>query len=412
MLIGYNYSPEPTGIGKYSGEMINWLAEKGYNCTVITTYPYYPFWKVQDPYRSKRFWFNTEKKRVGLGSIKVIRCPIYVPNTPSGLKRIILDTTFLFTSLLALLKVLFNKKIDVVMAVAPTFFTGFPALLYKWLKGSKVIYHIQDLQIEAASELGMIKSKPLIKFLFGMEKFILNRVDVVSSISEAMIDRISLKTHTKSFFLPNWTDTEYFKPEQVTPDFKEKYEIDPNNKVVLYSGAVGKKQGLECIIKSAALFTQEKVTFIICGSGPFLEDLQALADNEGLSNILFLPLQDISVFNSFLNMADVHLVVQKSGAGDLLLPSKLTSILAVGGLPLITANHGTTLFSLTEKYDLGISVEAEHQEAFDQGLKIALEDSELNKKKRKNARSYALKFLNKSSILQNFDLLISKEMLN
>ena len=44
LLISQNFTPEPTGIGKYNGEMMNWLAVNGYDCSVITTYPYYPQW--------------------------------------------------------------------------------------------------------------------------------------------------------------------------------------------------------------------------------------------------------------------------------------------------------------------------------------------------------------------------------
>jgi colanic acid biosynthesis glycosyl transferase WcaI len=63
LLIGGNFSPELTGIGKYSGEMIDRLANKGYNCTVVTSYPYYPHWKVQPPYAGSSFWYKrgTEK---------------------------------------------------------------------------------------------------------------------------------------------------------------------------------------------------------------------------------------------------------------------------------------------------------------------------------------------------------------
>src|SRR5690349_10693010 len=98
LLIGYNFYPEPTGIGKYSGEMINWFADKGYDCTVITTYPYYPYWKVQEPYTKNKFWFKTENIDFESGGkIMIYRCPIYVPAKPSGLKRIILDFSFLIS---------------------------------------------------------------------------------------------------------------------------------------------------------------------------------------------------------------------------------------------------------------------------------------------------------------------------
>ena len=58
------FFPEPTGIGKYNGEMIDWFVRQGYDCTVITSYPYYPYWKVQEPYFKRRFWYTTEVAKI------------------------------------------------------------------------------------------------------------------------------------------------------------------------------------------------------------------------------------------------------------------------------------------------------------------------------------------------------------
>ena len=71
LLIGGNYSPEPTGIGKYNGEMIKWLAENGYDCTVITSYPYYAEWKVQPPYDKKKNWYTKEVSSYVYGKVTV-----------------------------------------------------------------------------------------------------------------------------------------------------------------------------------------------------------------------------------------------------------------------------------------------------------------------------------------------------
>ncbi len=49
LVYGINYSPELTGIGKYTGEMVEWLARNGHEVRVITAPPYYPEWKVAVP---------------------------------------------------------------------------------------------------------------------------------------------------------------------------------------------------------------------------------------------------------------------------------------------------------------------------------------------------------------------------
>lgn len=117
--------------------------------------------------------------------------------------------------------------------------------------------------------------------------------------------------------------------------------------------------------------------------------------------MIFFPLQPIEEFNSFLNAADVHLVIQKANASDLVMPSKLTTILAVGGLALITANIDSGLSALIEKYDMGLVVAAENQQALNEGITHALaQDHSLT---RRHAREYAERYLSIDSVMRDFE---------
>ncbi|MEG6551368.1 hypothetical protein V6C53_14140 [Desulfocurvibacter africanus] len=43
MLVhGLNYAPEPVGVGKYTAEMAEGLATRGFDVRVATARPYYP----------------------------------------------------------------------------------------------------------------------------------------------------------------------------------------------------------------------------------------------------------------------------------------------------------------------------------------------------------------------------------
>ena len=53
LIYGINYTPELTGIGKYTGEMGAWLASQGHQVDVITAPPYYPEWNVHTSYKGK-----------------------------------------------------------------------------------------------------------------------------------------------------------------------------------------------------------------------------------------------------------------------------------------------------------------------------------------------------------------------
>lgn len=384
--------------------MMDWLALRGYDCTVLTTYPYYPYWQVQEPYRKNRFWYKTEKIRTESGgSLKIIRCPIYVPTEPSGIKRIMLDFSFLLTSFFPLVAILIRRKMNTVIAVAPSFLIGLPAVIYRWIRGGRFVYHIQDMQIEAARDLGMIKSKKIVSLLFGVEKFICRQADIISSISAGMIKKLRVKFSKEIYFFPNWTSISQFHPLENRAQAKMEFGFDSNDKVMLYSGGIGKKQGLEAIIEAADYFQKDaEIKFVICGSGPYKSVLQAKAEKKGLANVYFFPLQPLEKFNNFLNMADVHLVIQKADASDLMMPSKLTSILSVGGLALITANPGSGLYTLVDTYEVGIIAPAENTGALIEAMKLAVSPGKKNQTIRKQARLYAEKFLNIDEIMTRF----------
>lgn len=404
LYIGYNFSPELTGIGKYSGEMMEWLAKSGHQCTVITAYPYYPQWEVQQAYRNRSFWFHTEKHTYSHGGqLTIYRCPMYVPKQPNGKKRIVSDFSFFSSAFLRFLTLLFKKKNTHVITVAPTFLAGILGAFYKKVTGAKHLYHIQDLQIEAAYGLGMIKSDTLVNGLFKIERFIFRNSDVVSSISDAMIKRIAQKARREIAFLPNWTDTEYFYPIAEKNCLKQKFGFGPDEKVILYSGGIGEKQGLENILLSAKTLEDEKtLKFVICGSGPYKKVLKDRAESMGLKNVFFLPLQPKKDFNALLNMADIQLVIQKKNAGDLVMPSKLTTILAVGGVALVTAEPGTDLFELVSKHKIGLAIMPEDEKSLTEGILHLIKSDELAHIQR-NAHNYAKKHLAIDQILEHLD---------
>ncbi len=351
LIFGINYHPELTGIGKYTSEMVNWLVSQDNDCTVVTSYPYYPYWKLQKPYKNLFF----KKEIFNGGKLIVYRCPIYIPQRPSGLKRIIHDASFFLTSALVFVSLMFKKRYDYVVTVSPPFHIGLISLFYRFIKGGKVVYHIQDLQIDAAKELNMVKSDPLFKMMFYIENFIIKKADAVSSISDGMIKKIKKKVDREIIKLPNWADITNFRPLDDRANLKAHWGFDPQDYIILYSGNIGEKQGLGIIIDVAALaINNTRVKFLICGAGAYKDILLTKSKEKKLTNVAFLPLQEYGIFNRFLNMADMHLVLQKSDAGDLVMPSKLATILSVGGLVLVTAMPGTSLHEIVKNNNIGL----------------------------------------------------------
>ncbi|WP_316833802.1 WcaI family glycosyltransferase [Pedobacter nutrimenti] len=391
LVIGINCLPELTGIGRYTGEMLEWLGDHGYETTMITAFPYYPDWKVEKPYRN--FFYRKESLNPQLN---IYRCPLYVPAKPGGMKRMIHEATFFLSAFFVVFRLLFKKKYDLCMVVAPPFHLGFLGLFYRFFRGTPVHYHIQDLQIDAAKELKMLKPDWIFSILFALEKRILKKSDLVSTISEGMRKKLLAKVQRQVMLFPNWVDTTLYFPVVHSGSLKSRWGFQPEDQLVLYSGSIGEKQGLDALIRVAReLQSYPKIRLLICGTGPYKDHLIQAADD--LENVYFFPLQKKEVFNDFLNIATVHLVLQKKDASDLVMPSKLTTILAVGGLVLVTANADTSLYDVITQHNIGVVIPPEDEIE----LKNAILDccSKDYTVERKRAREFAATALNKDEIL-------------
>ncbi len=113
-------------------------------------------------------------------------------------------------------------------------------------------------------------------------------------------------------------------------------------------------------------------------------------------------------------MADLHLVLQKKAASDLVMPTKLTGILAAGGCAIVTALPGTTLYEIMHGHRLGILVAPESAAALQTGIEWALA-ADLSEY-RSNARAYAENHLIQTTILtkmeESLSLLSDKNVRN
>lgn len=395
LIYGINYSPELTGVGKYSGEMARWLAHQGNEVRVVTAPPYYPDWKVQSGFSSWRF--NQRKEE----NVTVIRCPVYVPKRPTAFKRLLHLASFSLSSSLAIISQLVWKP-ELVILVVPTLFCAPQALLLAKLSGAKSVLHVQDYEVDALFGLGLAKGNFFKNFAFTLEKWLLNAFDRVSTISSAMLLRAIQKgvNEHQLLFFPNWSEVPRFLNIPQDLELLTQLRVNHADRVLLYSGNIGEKQGLEIVIYAAERLRNRKgLVFLIIGEGAAKLRLQDLVQLKGLTNVLFAPLQPYEKLPSLLASVDCHLVVQRRGAADAVLPSKLTNILAVGGNAVITADSDTCLGMLCKEYPgIATLVEPESVDALIEGIECALTMPGRNAV----AANYAKEFLDKEKILSRF----------
>jgi colanic acid biosynthesis glycosyl transferase WcaI len=396
LLHGLNYSPEEIGIGKYSGEMVAELADRGHSWTVVTTPPYYPHWEIGNGFSG--CYYQSESSP----NIHVVRCPLWVPRKVNGWKRIVHLASFGISSIPVVLWQAIKRRPDVIVTVEPAAFCMPTTWLAAKLCGAKAWLHVQDFEVDAAFELGILKQPWLKKIVSAVEAFMMRRFDRVSSISPKMIERLSEKgvqpDRIRSF--PNWVDCDSMRPLENARALRAQFGLPADKCIALYAGNVGAKQGLDLIVEAAKQSAHlTDLHFVICGHGAAYESIQNAA--QGVANLQLLPVQPFEVFNALMNCADIHLLPQRGDAADLVMPSKLTGMLATGRPVVACASPGTQIAEVVQ--GRGLVVAPGDVDAFREAVVTLASQPEKSCEYGRQAREYAVQHLGKHAILAAFE---------
>ncbi|MFD2174855.1 WcaI family glycosyltransferase [Rhodobacter lacus] len=393
LVLGINYAPELISTAVYTTGLAEHLSEGGDRVEVITALPYYPAWRVFEGWRGFRWRRKRPAARLG-----VTHCPLYVPARPSGAKRLVHHASFALTALPVALWRALTFRPDLIFVVAPSLVSAPVGWLAAKLCGAKTWLHVQDFEVEAAFATGLLPEAGRVGALARrFEAAVLGRFDRISSISVPMVAKLREKgiAPERTYEFRNWADLGRVTPRETPSPLRAELGIETAH-VALYSGNLANKQGLEILPEMARRLAHRRdLTFVVCGDGPMRETLVASA--QGLSNIRFFPLQPVEKLGALMTMADVHLLPQIAGAADLVLPSKLTNMLASGRPVLATAEPQTALGA--EVSGAGLLVAPGDFIAASQALETLLDDPELRRRLGIKARERALEHWDRTAIL-------------
>lgn len=395
LIYGINFPPEQIGVGKYTGEMAAWLSGRGDELRVVTAPPYYPEWRVRDGYTGSGF--RVEQWQ----GLKVWRCPIWVPGFPTGLKRILHLLSFALSSAPAMVRQVFWRP-DFVWVVAPSLMCAPVAWLTARLSGARVWLHVQDLEVDAAFELGILRHAWVRALALRVERWLLRRFDRISTISARMAETLIGKgvPAARVGVMENWVNLDTIAPMKGPIALRSELGLAAETCVVLYSGNMAEKQGLEIVVEAARLLRErDQITFILSGEGPARANLVQLA--AGLPNIRFLALQPAERLNELLNLADIHLLPQRAEVADLVMPSKLTNMFASGRPVVATAAPGTQVDEAVRR--CGIVVRPGDVNAFAAAIELLAENPSRRSELGRRARDYAESNWGRDEILARFE---------
>lgn len=394
LILGLNYAPEPVGIGPYTTGMAEALAAAGHQVSVVCAQPYYPHWRVEPPYRGARAVTGLE------GRVRVTRVPIYVPSRPSGSRRLLHHLSFALRAFPALLGEGRRQRPGVVIAIAPSLLSAAVArAVARWL-GARLWLHVQDFEVDAAFATGLLNDAGVLsRAARAFESWSL-QADRVSTISPQMCARLANRGVPAGRIIEfrNWATLDDIAAPTLS-SYRTEWGID-RPFVAVYSGTIANKQGIELIVETAhRLRHRRDLVFVVCGDGPRREHLLAAAS--GLDNIEFRPLQPRERLGDLLALASVHLLPQIAGAADLLLPSKLTNMLASGRPVVATASPGTGIANEVE--GCGLLVEPGDGAQFARAIERLIDDPGLRAAMGEQARFRAEERWSAKRILGRFE---------
>ena len=332
LLIGSNYRPEPVGIGPYTAGLAEGLVGRGHAVTVVTGQPHYPEWRISDGYGGR-----TSSLERG---VQVVRCPHYVPFRPRAAKRIAHYASFARAAYRPSVAVARSFAPDCVVAVLPSLLNIHTARRAARTADAHLWAHIQDFEVEAAFATDLLSDR-LASPALTYEGRQLRRAGTISTISPQMRARLIAKDVPRSRVveLRNWANHVAAISASEGRTVRMRHDVGERT-MVLYSGSIARKQGFDTLIEAARrLEGREDLVFMV--RAPEAGRLAWEQDAPG--NMLFGDLVPDDEIGEFLKAADVHVLPQKAQAADLVLPSKLSNMLASGRPVVATAAPGTGL---------------------------------------------------------------------
>ena len=394
LALGINYWPEEFGIAPFNTGRCEYLTSRGHEVTVCTGFPYYPEWKIPDHYRNH---LMTSEERNG---VRILRSYLYVPGRVTSRKRILHEGSFVTSSLL---RALGERKPDVLFVVSPPLGLAISAVILSRIWRIPFVFHVPDLQPDAALDLGMLRKGKVVSFLYSLERLAYRNAALVSTLTVAMSKRILSKgvAPDKVVLFQDWIEPSLFDiPLQGGGQaFRNSFGLQ-DRFLVIHAGNMGVKQGLEVVLGAAQRSSgPDRISYLLVGDGAARASLAARAAAIGLPNLRFLPAQPKEMFNDMMAAADICLITQQRVVADIVFPSKTMTILAAGRPIVASLRAGSEVARVINEADAGVVVMPEDPQALFDAITALSRNEKARIAMGENGRNYARTHWNRSRIL-------------
>jgi colanic acid biosynthesis glycosyl transferase WcaI len=264
------------------------------------------------------------------------------------------------------------------------------------LRHGRSVAIVHDIQSGLASGLGMVGGGGLARLMRVCERMVLNRADLVVVLSAEMADELRrIGVTTPIEIVPIWVDTDQIRPVEAPVDAPV---------TVLYSGNLGKKQGLGQVIAMAEILQARRpeIQIVLRGNGNQADALRAEIAQRGLANVRLAELLPDGRLSEGLAVGDIHLVPLDPDAAAFMVPSKTFNIMAAGRPFVATAAPGSVLWRLRHRSGAFICVPPNDAPAFADAVLQLADDAALRADLGRRGRQFVERHLAKRKVLGDF----------
>ncbi len=388
------YFPEDTAIGLYTKQLVDDLIKNNYTVEIITGFPNYPKWKIFEDYQKLNSFYQED-----INKTTIYRYKQFVPKKVNLSGRLTMIFSLLYGTFVNVKKI---KNTDLVICIIPFTFLIFPASVLAKKHQAKLWVHVQDFEFDLALESGVIGKKNLFFNWFKtavlkLEKKLLNKATVLSSISKSMMNKGKFKTNRDFVYFPNWVSSTNINPHSYNPHSF----FNPNKFSLLYSGNIGEKQDWNLFENLCKIIKKEdNIEINIVGNGSYYENLKKI-----ISNYDFVKLHEPVPYkrlNDLLCSANLHFLFQKTEVVDTVMPSKILGMMASKKPSIITGNLNSEVYNVIHESNGGFYFENNDIKLIYNKIIELKNNTDLCTSLGNNARKYILENFSESSILNNF----------
>lgn len=176
LLLTQWFDPEPTFKGLVFARE---LVRLGFDVEVVTGFPNYPGGKVYAGYKIKLI------QRECIDGVQITRLPLYPNHDQSAIKRVINYASFAASALFY--GVFIAKRADVMYAYHPPLTVGVAASLIRWLRGTPLVYDIQDMWPDTLRATGMLNNPRALRLVGRVCDWVYRRVDQLVVLSPDLV---------------------------------------------------------------------------------------------------------------------------------------------------------------------------------------------------------------------------------